>query len=147
MLALVLGCVPIVFGNPSGSARGSFGVSVVVLPYTKVETLHQVQQFDITPADIARGYVDIPHATTLRLRSNHATGHDLVLVALGSVFTRLELKGVPTAPLVLGAMGGRVHLPLGNADTTYELGYRLHLSDNVAAAGHEWPLALYVEPA
>ena len=59
-------------------AQTQFQVSVQVRAYTQVQVQQRVQTVDVSAADRARGYVDVPAAWTLGLRTNRAK-HQLML--------------------------------------------------------------------
>ena len=49
-------------------------VSATVLPYLRLQVLKQNSTLDVTPEDVARGYIDVAAATDLMARTNDRNG-------------------------------------------------------------------------
>lgn len=142
VLLLVLLSVPAVLGE---SGSGQIVVGARVAPHVRWEVRDEPARLEITPADIARGFIEVP-AARLRVQTNDEAGFIVAAAASGDQFTSGALTGLDQ-PIAIGAGGGFVHLPFrGTAVMEAELRWRLPLSDRSQAGLYPWPLRITVHP-
>lgn len=134
------------FCQAEGSASASLTVSAQVVAHAKLKVMQQTSQVVIGMSDIKRGYVDIPAASRLEVKSNSAQGYMLNFESGEGFFKAVQVNGLGTE-LEIGPSGGWVVRPdAGRAPATLVLGYRFYLSDDIRPGVHPWPLSISVRP-
>jgi len=123
-------------------------VSAVVLKVARVQVLSQPASVEITEADVARGYIEVPTPVHVAIRSNTPNGYTLAFDNQADFFRQAHVRGLPTAVQV-GASGGVVPQPsagraMGNVRLA--LGFRFDLSQTARAGTYPWPFHLSAEP-
>jgi hypothetical protein len=116
-------------------------VTANVLPYLRLQVLKQASSLNITPEDVARGYVDVPAATDLMAKTNDRNGFSLSFDARSNVFRKAQITGLAHG-LELGAEGGLVHQPFTGNQMLMRLSYRFFLAPEVAPGSYPWPLQI-----
>ncbi|HEX8011335.1 MAG TPA: hypothetical protein VF814_10420 [Casimicrobiaceae bacterium] len=128
----------------AAAVQSQIAVTAIVPAQAVGQVVQEPAEITITDADIARGYVDVPMGTRLRVSSNNPTGYFI------DFFTRLPIfRGVrvsnSSGSADLGPEGGTIvergqpgrNLPL-------DLSYRFMLASSVQPGTYAWPLALNV---
>jgi hypothetical protein len=115
------------------------GVSVTAVANARLRSEFQQSALDISPADVARGYVDSAAATRFSVVTNSRAGYVLDLRPVTRIFESVRIGGLGT-PVALGA---RAPLP---ADRIHELSYRFILRAEAGAGSYPWPLQRAVRP-
>src|ERR1700730_7963218 len=67
-------------------------VSATVVARTILTVDNEPSQVEVTPADIARGYVELPNALSFRVRSNAPSGYVLEFGAGGGPFAAASVR-------------------------------------------------------
>lgn len=124
------------------SRSQGMSVSATVVAHTKLNVLSQVPQLTITAANIENGYIDVPTASDIEVRSNSREGFALVFNTMPNVFETVQITGLG-APVELGMEGGTVvqrrYTP---QPVSIRLGYRFILSKDIQPGNYAWPIAL-----
>lgn len=131
---------------PGGSAQVSIGATV--LRHASVRVLSAPQSVQITEADIARGYVDVPLPSRLEIRSNSPSGYLLSVETQADFARGTEVRGLGGVAS-LGRFGGVLQVAstaAGMHSMQLELGFRILLSPGVQAGLHAWPVQISVLP-
>ena len=131
-------------GNSSTSAK--INVSATVLERTSMRILNQAQEVVITNADILRGYVEIPAASRIHVKSNNVQGCFLtfeVLSAPNNVFNSFNVV-VGGREVQLSKSGGWIHQPFVRGGITINLNYRFAFSKDAQPGTYSWPLMVSV---
>ena len=132
----------------SAAAAGSEAtllVTAVVLKRASLRVLAQPSSVVVTAADIARGYVDVPHPVHVAVQSNSPAGYVLEFASSGDFTRQILVKGLDT-DVQLSPIGGAVVRP-GVTKTTLTLGFRFFLSDSAQQGTYAWPMRLSINPA
>ncbi len=116
-------------------------VTANVLPYLRLQVLKQVSTLNVTPDDIARGYVDVPAATDLMAKTNDRNGFSVSFDARSNVFRKAQVTGL-TGGIELGPEGGMAHQPFTGTQMLMRLSYRFFLAPEVAPGSYPWPLQI-----
>jgi len=125
----------------AGSGSSTMTVSATVLPYLRLQVLKQNSTLDVTPEDVARGYIDVAAATDLMARTNDRNGFSLSFDARSSVFRKAQVTGLVNG-LEIGPDGGLVHQPFTGSQMLMRLSYRFFLAPEVAPGSYPWPLQI-----
>jgi hypothetical protein len=128
----------------AAQANATMPVSVTVTANAKMRSSYQATQLNITEADVARGYVNIPAASLFSISTNSRSGFLLEFHPVGNIFESVEVSGLGN-PLQLGADGGTIvqrGLPAPNL--THELSFQFTLSQDIKPGSYPWPLQLSV---
>lgn len=143
--ALVL-TLAIVVPTSVSAASSSVTVSAFVQPRAVVTVEAQPATFVISEADVLRGYVDLPSASRIRVKTNSSGGYLLSLEIASECVTGVVLNGAGDQIQVTGG-GGLVPRPYpGPAAVVSELGYRFLLSADARPGYYPWPVALSAMP-
>jgi hypothetical protein len=128
--------------GPSGNvSSATVHVSATVKPVAKVTVLYQLPQLEITSQNIAQGYLEIPNASRLEVRSNSPSGYLL----------SIENQGGPFRDVIVSGLGGEVQLnrgtgwilmPYAPMPNTMEVSYRIMLADDARPGFYPWPFQL-----
>jgi len=130
----------------SSSTSAKINVSATVLERTSMRILSQAQEVVITNADILRGYVEIPAASRIQVKSNNVQGCFLtfeVLSASDNVFNSFHVV-VGGREVQLSRSGGWIHQPFVRGGVTMNLNYRFALSKDAQPGTYNWPLMVSV---
>jgi len=132
--------------SPETARAASVGSSTMkvtanVLPYLRLQVVKQVSTLNVTPEDVARGYIDVPAATDLMARTNDRNGFALSFDARSNVFRKAQVTGLASG-LELGPEGGMAHQPFAGKQMLMRLSYRFFLAPEVAPGSYPWPLQI-----
>lgn len=142
-LLLVLGALLPAFASASAA---SVAVSAFVAPRAWLTIETQPANLTITEADIRRGFVDLPGASRIRVRTNSSAGYLLSFELESECVTGVVLDGAGDRIQLTGS-GGLVPRPYpGPAAAVSELGYRFLISPGARPGTHPWPVALSAIP-
>lgn len=134
--------------QPAGAANARLAIGATVLRHVALRVLTVPHVLRIAPADIASGYVDVPLASTLEIRSNSPDGCLLAIESLAEFSRGMEVRGLGAA-VTLGQSGGLLRFePAGQGmqTTPVALSFRVLLSPQARAGVHPWPLQISVLP-
>ena len=121
---------------------------LAVAAYVPSRVVSQVEQqpaaLTITAADVARGYVDVPAASRLRVTTNDPAGFVIDFFPRLPIFTAVHVS-TREGSARLGPDGGGIaeHRRRGR-NLPLELSYRFDLAGNVQPGTYAWPLAISV---
>ncbi|NDP42497.1 MAG: hypothetical protein GZ089_07245, partial [Aromatoleum sp.] len=132
--------------DAEAAARAELGVSAFVLPVAVLQVEHQAPELLLTAVDIARGYVDVPAASRLAIRTSSRVGYMLDFHARLPLFTSVQVTSA-SGRSELGPDGGTLVArgAVGHGVAT-SLSYRFQLDGNIRAGSYPWPLAVSVRP-
>jgi hypothetical protein len=128
------------------AARSQIAVTAFVPAQTVGQLVRQHSEITITDADIARGYVEIPAASQLRVTSNNPAGYVIDFFSRLAIFTSVRVSSAGGGA-DLGPDGGTI-IERGRKgrDMPLDLSYRFNLAAQVQPGTYAWPLALNVRP-
>jgi hypothetical protein len=128
------------------AARSQIAVTAFVPAQTVGKLVQQPSEITITDADCARGYVEIPGASQLRVTSNNPAGYVIDFFSRLPIFTSVRVSSAGSGA-DLGPDGGTI-IERGRQgrDMPLNLSYRFNLTAQVQPGTYAWPLALNVRP-
>lgn len=130
----------------ASSTSALMSVRVQVLARTLLNIESQPPSLVLTAADLARGYVEVPAVSRIRVRSNDPNGYLLAFDVTAGPFTAIEVTGLGPAARI-SANGGWLARPFaGTQPVTSELTYRFLLASNVQPGTYAWPVSLSAMP-
>lgn len=149
----VLAALALAMGMAFGSSAALAGeaevtVGVTILKHTSVQVLSQPASVVVTAEDIARGYVDVPAATHVAVRSNTPQGYLLEFASQGDFMRQIVVRGLD-AEVQLTPEGGLVAQrgsASGTTRATLALGYRFMLSSSAQQGTYAWPMRVAALP-
>ena len=121
-------------------------VRVQVLARTLLNVESQPPSLVLTEADLARGYVEVPAVSRIRVRSNDPNGYLLAFDVTAGPFTAIEVTGLGPAARISANGGWLVRPFAGTQPVTSELTYRFLLASNVQPGTYAWPVSLSAMP-
>lgn len=129
-------------------AKAQVTVGATVLRHVSVRVLTMPRTLQISQADIALGYVDVPFASTLEIRSNSPTGYLLAIESQADFALKTEVHGSGVVT-TLGRLGGVVNMAAGGRGMQtlpVNLSFRVLLSPSARPGLHPWPLQISLLP-
>jgi hypothetical protein len=130
----------------AGSTSALMSVRVQVLARTLLNVESQPPSLVLTEADLARGYVEVPAVSRIRVRSNDSNGYLLAFDVTAGPFTAIEVTGLGPAARISVNGGWLVRPFVGTQPVTSELTYRFLLASNVQPGTYPWPISLSAMP-
>lgn len=130
----------------AGTVSASLTVSVVVPARAVLSVESQPAELEITEADVARGWVEAPEASLVRVRTNSPAGWLLEFQPLQGPYRTLEVTGLGSTAQVSAAGGWLAQPYAGKTLVTASLGYRFFLSGDARPGLYPWPVALNATP-
>jgi hypothetical protein len=129
--------------SPAGEAYARFTVSATVEPYASLVIRGAPDVLTVTPADVARGYLDLPQPLGLRVQSNSRSGYLLTVSNSLPGLAGLRIDGLGD-PVSLEAAGGSIaeHWTTPEHTAAVTLRLRLLLDAAVTPGTYPWPLHL-----
>lgn len=129
------------------AAGTSLTVSATLLKHASLKMLSQPQSVVITPQDIARGYVDVPVAAQVMVRSNTLAGYMLMFENQSALVRHTQVTGLGNE-LQIDTSGGVAQPAAGRGMTSslLGLGFRFVLSESATLGTHAWPVRISVLP-
>lgn len=124
----------------AGSKTAQMNVSVQVIARTILTVDSQPSSIQVTAADIARGYIDLPQAVTFEIRSNASSGYELQFQPVSYPYDHVSVQwgnGVAT----IGADGTWLTHPVQVGTTTESMSVRLILASGTQPGTYAWPLS------
>ena len=121
-------------------------VSARVLERTTMRVLHQKEKVVVTSQDILQGYLDVPVASSIAVRSNNPRGYLLLLEILSDAARYFDtvIARVNGKEVQLLTNGGYVSQPFVRGEAKTEISYRFVLSKDTQPGTYRWPLAVSV---
>jgi hypothetical protein len=146
VLALAADLLP-VFPARAGSVSASLSVSVVVPPRAILSVDSEPASLEISDEDVARGFVEVPRATRVQVRTNTPNGWLAELQVAQGPYRTIEVTGLG-APTQVTASGGWIPQPYPGTTrpVSLEVGYRFLLSADVRPGVYPWPVTLAAVP-
>lgn len=130
-----------------GASKAKVTVTARVLAHASIKFLYQAPELVVTNSDISRGYIEIPAASRIELKSNNPGGYMLVFEGMNGqidLVKEIYVQGLGRE-VQIDAHGGWIVLPNeGLVPITKELSYRFALSENAKPGSYMWPLTLSV---
>lgn len=123
----------------AASTSAQLSISVEVVARTILTIDRQPANIEITAADVARGYVDVPQAMAFRVRSNAINGYTVQFDPMSYPFSRADINWGNTSATV-GADGTWLTRPYQQGTTTGSLNVRLTLTANALPGSYSWPV-------
>jgi hypothetical protein len=130
--------------SPTG-VRGQIAVTAVVKAYATLKFLRQVSEIVVSKADINCGYVDVPAASLIEIRSNSLEGYLLTFEGLNWPFRDVRVDGLLNELLISGN-AGLIQQPYQRGIMLRELSYRFFIAEKVQPGTYAWPLMISVRP-
>lgn len=136
------------YSGPGGNVSAKIGISATVLERSSMQVLNQINEFVVTNADIKRGYVELPAASRINVKTNNRAGCLLafeVMGGTGSIFEKVFVR-IGGQEVQLSSGGGWVQQPYMQGGVTQDLSYRFALSKDVQPGTYNWPIMISVLP-
>lgn len=114
-------------------------VSVQVVARTILTVDSQPATVEVSPADLARGYVEIPAAVAFRVRSNARNGFSVQFQPVSAPFSRAELSW-GTTTVAVGTDSSWVAQPYQQGTVATTMNVRLAVAPGTNPGTYAWPV-------
>ena len=126
------------------AVRSQIQVTATVPARAISESQAQLGALTVSAADIARGYVEVPAASRLKVSANDPAGYAIDFFPRLPIFKSVTVSS-SSATARIGAEGGTMIVRGQHGmKMLLDLSYRFELGENVAPGTYAWPLALSV---
>lgn len=136
MLATALATTPAF----AGSASALMNVSVEVVARTILTVNSQPASVEVTPADVARGYIDVTQAVTFQVRSNATNGYAMQFQPVGYPFGAATVTW-GNSLVTVGNDAAWLTRPYQPGTTSGTLTVHLLLAPGTQPGTYAWPLS------
>jgi hypothetical protein len=133
-------------GTPALSAK--INITARVLEHASMQVLNQVNEFVVTNTDISRGYVDVPAASRISIKTNNRDGCLLAFEMMddpGALFSSVLVRA-DGREVQLSSGRGWIQQPYMQGGMIHDISYRFALSKNARPGTYNWPLSISVLP-
>lgn len=142
ILTIALLSIAAVASRPAQAAPSTqMHVSVEVIARTILTVDSQPSAVNVTPADIARGYLELPSAIAFRIRSNARNGYMVQFQPIAGPFTKAEVSWDNTVASV-GSDSSWVTQPYERGTRAGSMNVRLTLAADTAPGTYAWPVSI-----
>jgi hypothetical protein len=124
----------------SGSAKVS--VSAHVLPRVSLEVAYQKREIHLTEVDLARGFIDVPVGTVLRVRTNCSSGYFLSFLVRDDLIREVWVMESGRVVVISSGVGVIYQPFLGKGVEVREISYRFYLRDGLSVGTYSFPLRI-----
>ncbi len=143
----LIGAVPEAHaGSPVLSAK--IALTAQVLEHTSMKLVSQAQELTVTNADIQRGFMNVPAASRVSIKSNNPAGYLLAFEVMSGpypLFASVQVN-IGGREVQLSPAGGWVPLPYVRGGAVLDISYRFAFSKHAQPGTYTWPLMLSVDP-
>ena len=130
----------------AGSTSALMSVSVQVQARTLLNVESQPTSLVLTEADLARGYVEVPAVSRIRVRSNDPNGYLLAFDVTAGPFTAIEVTGLGSTAQVSADRRLARAAVRGKAARHRLAELSLLARPERATGTYPWPVALSATP-
>lgn len=147
VMATAFAAAALAQSEAAGGAKALVTVGATVVRHFSIRVLTLPRTIQISSADIARGYVDLPSASKLEIRSNAPVGYLLTVKSQADFATGIEVYGIDGAASLsrTGVLSARAS-GKGMLTTLVELSFRVLLSAQARPGHHPWLIDISVLP-
>lgn len=128
------------------AAAATVAITAAVAPRAAVNVVNPRSELVITDADVKRGYVDVPAATHLEVRSNSPRGYLLVFEFAPDLFSAVFVRGLGGGEVEFGGTSGLVFRPGTALVESLDLSFRFALSATALPGTYAWPVVIAARP-
>jgi len=121
-------------------------ISAHVLERTTMDVISQARELVVTKSDIRRGYVDVPLASRLIVKTNNPDGYMLafeVEEGADEVFRRVNVR-LGEREILIPLRGGWIPQPFVRGGSVLDISYRFNLTKNAQPGIYSWPIIVSV---
>jgi hypothetical protein len=129
-------------GANASQLSADMAVKVKVVANAVLQSDYQAGWLNISPEDVARGYVDAPSGSRFSVRTNGSSGYLMVFYPVGDVFESVQVSGLRST-VHFGKEGGvAVQRGLPKMGVVHDLNFRFFLNAHTLPGQYPWPLHL-----
>ncbi len=146
--SLVLAAAALQLAAPArasaASSKAEVRVRAVVLSYFRTSAVSHPAGLQVSDADIARGYMDLPQASSFEFASNTRNPLSVAVAFDPSFISKVGVRMLGDEVTVQTSGGGSTvrNSHIGNQHVAVT--YRLHLNSNARAGQYAWPVGLQI---
>jgi hypothetical protein len=135
------------FTRQAGAATTTLRVTARVMTFFRMQIAYQAPALTVTADDVARGYVEVPAATSFSVATNTQDSFVIDFRPRSDIFRSAFITGLPD-PVEIGSQGGTALYNRAHGRTTSgQLSYRFVLRTGLLPGSYGWPLEISVRSA
>ena len=129
--------------SDTGTGAASLDFAIRIPTFFRVSAVAATRVLTIADADVARGYVDVPASTQMRIATNWRDGYLVTIVGRFEVVRSVRIVGM-NSDFEIDAQTrvASVRVPARASETPLDLGYRFVLAPDARPGNYPWPIAL-----
>lgn len=140
--AMIAGILIMGSNSFAGSNKAAIKVSATVQARISQILVRQEKVLSITNEQVAKGYLDIPAATLIQVKTNDQNGYMLSFEVNGEMVKEVWVIDSKRTTILSGG-GGFVHQDYpGPSGEVKEISYRFFLTPGTQPGVYAWPLSL-----
>jgi hypothetical protein len=123
----------------AGSGKATIMVSATVVARISQSIIHQEPAINVTESDLKKGFIEIPSATILQIKTNARNGYALFFEGSNELFKEIMVMDRGRT-VTLSSQGGFVHQPYSGSNIEVkDLSYKLQLKENIQPGSYPFP--------
>ena len=150
LLAVAAGLAVPALPAPAAESEAALRVSARVMKHLRLKVVAQPATVHVTPADVARGYVEVPARMQLLVETNSDDGYGVALANhLSEAFRDTRVTGLGGSDLRFSTDSiamRQATLGRGMRRETLDLGFRFELAPGTPSGTYPWPVQVGLLP-
>lgn len=126
----------------AAGSKSTIQVSATVVANVSQTLIHQRQSFSVTQENVAKGYVDLPAATVLQVRTNDLNGYMLYFEIIAGIAKEIWIMDNSRTTVLSGGVGFILQAYPGPSGEVKEISYRIFLVPDTKPGLYAWPLSI-----
>lgn len=137
---MIVGILSLTSKSFAGSSKAAITVSATVQASISQTLVSQEKALLVTQENVVKGYLDVPAATVLQVKTNDPRGYLLSVEVNQEVAREVWIMDNDRTTVVSGGIG-LIHQPYpGPFGKVKEISYRIFLASNTKPGFYAWPL-------
>jgi len=128
-----------------GAASAQVTVTATVAARAAARVTNRLPALVVTPADVERGYLEVPAASRLEVQSNSPQGYFLLFETDGGPIRAVAVRGLGR-DVEIAPGTSLVRQPPVRGTQTFELSYRFLLARDASPGTYAWPVRIGASP-
>ena len=125
------------------NTAASLDFAIRIPTFLRVSDVAAPRTLTIADADVARGYVDVPASTQMRVATNRRDGYLVTIAGRFEVVRSVRIVGMNhDFEIDAQTSVASVRVPARTSETRLDLGFRFVLGPDARPGNYPWPVAL-----
>lgn len=126
----------------AGGNSNTIRISANILPKLSSTIIRQAQIFSISPENVSRGYMEIPVATVIRVKTNSTAGYHLNFEVVSDQVQEVWVIDNHRTTILSNGVSIVRQADPGSAGEEKQLSYRFYLNPKTLPGTYSWPVSV-----